>query len=145
MRLLAKRLLIFILIFATGFVTHMLVFPDFIPQYSQSIQRSFKNVLGVETQKKDQSVQRADPLEIVVVYKDGDFAPSQIIIPVTRYIEIQNASKTELMWLVSDNKLLNTDRGYGQGEQLRAQLNDKGTFFVKNKLEPQHSLIITVK
>lgn len=132
------RLLAIIFLFSSGFMTHAFFFPDFLPQ---EMAQTSKKIAGIAPDKKEQN----DPLIRKVKYADGKFSPDTIIIRYGSYVAIINESKTELMWLESDNKYLNTPRGYGEGEEQRVRMDTEGTFNVVNKLDIEATLKVIVK
>ncbi len=135
-----KKLLLFITIFIVGFLTHALLFPNFLRYTITDVSQKI-----LPDNNQAESDNPLDPL-ITRIYFDGkSFSRKNVNIGFTRYIQIINKSKDSLMSLESNNPDLRTPRGYGLGEALQAQFNKKGEFIVADKNNPQEKLIITVK
>jgi hypothetical protein len=83
--------------------------------------------------------------EVVSSFDGVRFNPSEIIVPISLRVKIINESKTELMRLISEYKVLNTLRGYGYTEQILQVMNERGTYFVYVENKPQAVLKITVE
>ncbi len=136
-----KNLIILVVAFAAGFLTHAFFFPDIL---SNGITDIGQIVLPNPTSTQTKSV-TSDPL-ITTIYFDGErFSRTNVTIGFTRYIQIINNSKNKLMWLISNEPSLTTPRGYGYTEAIEKQFNKKGQYIIENKNNPQARLVITVK
>jgi hypothetical protein len=116
-----------------------MVFPDFLANGFTDIS---KVIIPEPTPAGTQDI---DPLITKVEYDGTKFSRHNVAIGFTRYIQIVNTSKTDLMWLQSNLPELTTTRGYGEAEAVKAQFNEKGTFIVRDKNNPNEQLVITVK
>lgn len=134
-----RTLLVFIIAFVLGFITHALLFPDFL---SNGIVFKPEVLLSNEPLKTS-----SEPIanEYTVEYKDGKFSRSNITVPVTRYFILVNKSKSSLMDVTSSLKPLSTPRPYGFGEQLRLRLDTKGQYYIQDKTNNENQITITVK
>lgn len=81
---------------------------------------------------------------VSVLYRNGRFDPAEISVAYGKKLIIRNDSDS-LMWLVSDNPKLQTDRGYGKSEQLTWSADKTGKFMISNKLNLEAKAIVTVK
>ena len=124
-----------------GFFIHALFFPDV---FSNGI--FVTPALPTPDQGQTQAPSTNKVQNITTITFDGqNFSRHNVAIEQSRYIVIVNTSKDTLMWLSSNNKDLATPRGYGEGEQVKTRLDDKGQFIVADKNNPSEKLIITVK
>lgn len=129
-----------LIFFFIGFFVHALFFPDLF--YNALGELNKKNIVISPTpgEKKTDS-----NFFTYVTYKDGKFRPGNVTIGRSNYLVITNVNKKDPMWLVSDNKLLNTERGFMESERLTILLNELGRFTVVEKNRPEALLIVTVK
>jgi hypothetical protein len=134
-----RRLILFILAFTLGFLTHALLVPDFLANGLTDVSQI---VLSETTSLQTGEI---DPLITQISYDGEKFSRSSINIGYTRYIQITNTNKTKPMWLQSNKTELNTTRGYAFSEAVKAQFNEKGTFLVQDKNNPSEKIVITVK
>jgi len=124
-----------VLAFILGFAVHWLLTTLQIkPEVSLLPQQ---NVAGTQT--------TADQFITYIDYDSKKFKPSAVTIKKGNYLAIINKSKDQLMWLISDESQLNTQRGYGEGEKLQLTLLKEGEFKVIDKLNPNASLVIKVE
>lgn len=131
----SRLLFIVIIAFSLGFALHFLITNlQTKPEVSLLLQQ---RVAGEQT--------TADNFITYIDYDGNDFEPSSVIVTKGNYIAITNKSKEKLMWLVSDDKDLNTARGYGEGERLQLVLLKGGQFKVANKLNPKAWFSVTVQ
>src|SRR5690349_1217485 len=122
-----KSLLVFVIAFALGFLTHALVFPDFL---ANGITDVSKIVLPNPTPQAQNSI----PLVTKVTFDGNHFSRHNVSVQFSRYIAIVNTSPTnQLMFLTSNNPKLATDRGYGASEQVYVQMDKRGQFVVADK------------
>lgn len=135
-----KNLLLAILTFTSGFLTHAFLFPDVLTNgiidAKNIIIPDPKAVAGAET---------TDPLFTTVTFDGKQFSRHNITIRKTNYLKITNTSKTKHMELIGTIKELNTPRGYGESETIQVQFNEKGQYAVADKNNSQEKMIITVK
>lgn len=68
-----------------------------------------------------------------VGFDGSKFIPSKVYIHIGNYLYVSNNNETELMWLESELPEINTIRGYGQSEQVRAIIGTEGVFVVREK------------
>jgi hypothetical protein len=117
------RLFLFVLIsFSAGFLIHAFFFPKvFVSSSNPDVLTAVQSVIGIE-EKND--------FVTPVTFDKKSFNPNKVSIKNGNYITITNMSKTELMELQSNEKLLSTVRPYAESEQLKALLPNKGTFEV---------------
>lgn len=134
-----KKLLSFILFFFLGFFTHALVFPDFLAN-------GFTDVSQIVIPEPSKPPTEATNQQLTIIEYDGKkFSRNNIRVGFTRYIQIINTSPDKLMWLTSNHPDLGTVRGYAEAEAVKTQMNEKGTFVVQDKNNPNEKLVITVK
>ena len=135
----SRLLLLVILIFFLGFGAAYILFTSDILQVNRpDIGFLFKQkVAAVKT--------TADNFITYIDYDGTDFSPRKVIIKKGNYIAITNKSKTELMWLVSNNTGLNTKRGYAEGERLQLILLKEGRYVVANRLNTKASTEVVVE
>jgi len=129
-----------LMFFLIGFFVHAAFFPDLFYNALGEFNKNKITVSPTPTEEKDKS-----NFFTYVTYKDGKFRPGNITIGRSNYLAITNLNTKEPMWLISDNKLLNTERGYMESERLTVLLNELGTFTVIEKNRPEALLVITVK
>ena len=133
-----RRLLLFFLAFASGFFTHALVFPDFLAN-------GFTDVSKIVIPEPSKPPTQPADQQLTIIEYDGErFSRNNIRIGFTRYLHIVNTSPDKLMWLQSNKPELATVRGYAEAEAVKAQFNEKGTFVVQDKNNPNEKLVITV-
>ena len=134
-----KRLILFVVAFVAGFLTHALVFPDF-------MSNGFTDISGIVIpQSTPAGSQQIDPILTEITFDGNKFSKHNVRVAYSRYIQITNTSSSTLMWLESNLPELATVRGYGESEAVKAQMNKKGIFVVQNKNNPGEKLVITVK
>jgi len=135
-----KFTILLIVSFSLGFALHWLISEGknlFIAGTQvQPVSLLGQNVLGRASQ--DQFITYVD-------YDGKSFKPGSVIVKKGNYLAITNKSKDQLMWLISQNLDLNTQRGYGEGEKLQLTLLKEGEFKVIDKLNPNTSLVIKVE
>lgn len=136
-----KALLIVVLGFVAGFLTHALFFPDVL---ANGISDITQVVLPLPT--PTQAAGGTQSSFITTITYDGTrFNRHNITIDVGNYLIIVNGAKQNLMWLVSNDPNLATTRGYGDSEQVKERMDTKGQFVVEDKNNPQEKVLITVK
>ena len=118
--------------FSLGFALHWLITNTQV----QSVSLLKQNVLG--KMSNDQFITYID-------YDGKGFKPSSVIVKKGNYIAITNKSSDQLMWLISQNPDLNTQRGYGEGEKLQLILLREGTYKVTNRLDTKAYVEVVVK
>jgi len=128
-----------VLAFAFGFFAHAIFFPDVF--YDGLAGLTHKTIRAEPTKPPENPDTH---FFTYVSYDNGMFRPGKVTIKRSNYIAITNMNKADLMWLVSDNKLLNTTRGYGESERLTTILNELGTFTILEKNRPDAHLTVTV-
>lgn len=128
-------------VFAAGFLTHALLFPDFLANGVTIIPKELgPGITPTPT-----------PFELhtfmTKIDFDGEhFSRHNVTIEVGSYIIITNTNpNNQLMWLTSNNPQLATSRGYGQSEQVNVRLDTKGEYLVSDKNNPEERLLISVK
>lgn len=134
-----KALVLCLLTFFGGFLTHAFVFPDFLANGIVDVQQiALPNPTptGAQTQQA---------FETYITYDGRSFNRHNVTIEVGSYLIITNTNSTKQMWLLSNNPLLETIRGYGESEQVREKIEEKGQFVVTDKNNPSERLVITVK
>lgn len=136
-----KNIILSILFFAAGFLTHAFAFPDFLANGITDIQQ----IAVPNTAPTGGTANENDPLFTKVTFDGETFSRHNVTIGFTRYIQIINENEKELMWLSSNTSDLATTRGYAYKEAVTKQFNQKGQFVVVNKNNPNEKLIITVK
>lgn len=134
-----KLLIVSILSFSIGILSHALLFPDFLSRTA-----NFNLVKNKILGEKEQSKSRESEFLTVVSYKSGAFHPEKVWIKLGNYLAIRNVSETEQMWLVSDLPELGTVRGYGLSEQQQSRMDKLGTFTVSER-NSQSQLVIVVQ
>ena len=133
-----KSLLLLIIGFGLGVLSHALVFPDFMANGIVLIpDRTIENA-------KLPPQPTLEPSTITITY-NGSFSRHNVTVPFTRYIVIRNESENTQMWLDAELPQLSTVRGYAYGEQVRSRMDKKGQFIVQDKNNPHERLLITVK
>lgn len=117
------KIVIAILFFALGFLINQFSYNLTYKSLPDNFKAQSDKVLGKKI---------IDEFKTYVNY-NGSFEPKTVLIKKGNYIAITNKSRTEQLWLLSDNSALNTPRGYAEGERLEAIMNQKGTFYITNK------------
>lgn len=138
-----KHLLLYLVLFAAGFLTHALFFPDFLANGILFQPEAVFSNLGSSNSASNQPQQTTH--ENVVTFSGSAFSRSNITIPISDYIVIRNDSTTTQMLLISDDSELSTPRPYGYKEQVRARLDKEGQYHVIEKNGSNARLTITVK
>jgi hypothetical protein len=133
-----KNLLLSLLFFSLGFLTHALFFPDVLSNGMTDV-----NTLVIP--KANPKTESIDPLITKITFDGKSFSRHNITLRKTNYLHIVNTSESKLMELIGTTKALTTPRGYGQSETIQVQFNEKGQFAVADKNNPQEKLVITVK
>ena len=136
-----KMLLLVILAFVAGFLTHALFFPDVLANGFTDIQQV---VLPLPTPTQAAGEPQSS-FVTTVTYDGTHFSRHNLAIGAGNYLIIRNGSKQNLMWLLSNDPNLATDRGYGEAEQVKERMDTRGQFVVEDKNNPQEKLVITVK
>ncbi len=136
-----KNIILSIFFFVFGFLTHALFFPDILANGITDV----KNVAmpNAETPVNEEKAQ--DPLFTKITFNGERFSRNNVTVGFTRYIQIINDNKDQLMWLQSNTPELTTPRGYGHLEAVQMQFNKKGQYVVADKNNPEEKLVITVK
>ena len=119
--------------FSLGFVTHAVL----VGNRPLEITALSQPILGV----KDPD----DDFITSVDYNGDQFNRRSVTVKKGNYIAITNKSRDQLMWLISDESNLNTQRGYGEGEKLQLTLLKEGEFKVVNKLNTKAYLNVVVQ
>lgn len=135
-----KKIILSILLFSSGFLTHAFFFPEFLANGVWSVAE-----IVVPNPTPANSDQANDPLMTKITFDGKKFSKHNITIGFTRYIQIVNTNEDELMSLFSNTPELTTPRGYGYLEAVQKQFNQKGQFVVADKDNPDEKLVITVK
>lgn len=135
-----KGIFLSILFFALGFLTHALFFPEFLANGLSSVVPDPVVNTSVQTQTNENNAFMTN-----IDFDGENFSRHNITIEVGSYLTITNTSNDKLMWLFSNNKQLTTPRGYGQSEQIKVRMDERGAYAVIDKNNPQEKLIITVK
>ncbi len=136
-----KSLVVFIVAFVAGFLTHAFLFPDFL---ANGIMDITQVALPIATPTPVSSGSQ-DTFETYITYKDGSFNRHNITIGVGNYLNITNMSTSHPMWLTSNDTQLATVRGYGESERVRERMDTRGQFVVVDKNNPSEKLVITVR
>lgn len=133
-----KNLLLFAIIFAMGFFTHAIFFPD-----------SFTNVLddtkNIVIPNTTPTPLSANALTTTITFDGETFSDHHLTLKTASYIIIKNTSKTRQMMLLSTNPILATQRPYGESEQIYQRLDQKGTFVVQDKANSNEKLVLVVQ
>lgn len=133
-----KRIFLTLFAFFAGFLTHALIFPDFLAN-------GFTDISQIVIPESSPTTSHIDPIISQITYDGEHFSRHTVRIAYTRYIQITNMSPDKQMWLLSNLPDLATVRGYAQSEAVKAQMNKKGTIVVQDKNNPNEKLVITVK
>ncbi len=139
-----RRSILYLFLFLCGFLTHALLFPDFLANGIVFQPDAVFSNLGSADKASSQPVTQATH-ENVISFDGTKFNRSNITIPLTDYISIRNESTETQMHLTSDNPELSTPRGYAYKEQVRTRLDKEGQFHVLEKNGSGARLTITVK
>jgi len=135
-----KKLLLFGVFFVLGFLTHAFFFPDvLINGFSDISNIAIPNTSPTPGQDVNST------FFTKITYNGSHFSRHSLVIPISSYVMIENMSTTSRMWLVSNNPQLGTPRGYSYTEAIRVRLDNRGSFVVEDKLNPQEKILITVK
>ena len=137
-----KTLIIGLLFFAGGFLTHALFFPDVFANGFQDISNI---VIPNDITPSGSVAANNDPLITKIEFDGEHFSKHSVTIGFTRYIQIVNTSPTVRMNLGSNLKALATSRGYAESEAVQTQFTTKGTFVVEDRNNRSEKLVITVK
>jgi hypothetical protein len=135
-----KNIILSVLFFGIGFLTHAFFFPDMLSNGIADV----SNIVIPNTSPTPQD-QGSHSFMTEIDYNEGHFSRHNITVDIGSYVLITNQSKNHLMWLISNNPLLATVRGYGESEKVRVRLDTKGQYVVGDKNAPQERLVITVK
>lgn len=136
-----KNIILSILFFAFGFLTHALWFPDVLSNGITDVQ----NLVIPNTTPTGAPGQPNDPLITRITFDGERFSRHNVTIGFTRYVEIVNTHPTKRMSLFSSTPALTTPRAYAESEAVKMQANTKGQFVVADKNNPNEKLVITVK
>lgn len=132
-----KKIIIMLVCFGLGFLAHMYLVKDVVPPMDA------QSIIKRTTISTENAGNKSDFINYVEF--DGEkFSPTSVSVRVGDYLAITNLSNTKLMWLFSDNKILETSRGYGEGEQLMQIMNEKGSFRVVANKDAKNSLTVIV-
>ena|SRR5258708_3702576 len=135
-----KKLLLFGIIFILGFLTHAFFFPDFlINGFSDISAITLPNTSPTPGQDVNST------FFTKITYNGSHFSRHALIVPIDSYVMIENMSTDSRMWLLSNNPLLATQRGYSYTEAIRVRIDTKGSYVVEEKNNPQEKILITVK
>src|SRR5579872_5077194 len=135
-----KKILLFSAFFILGFLTHAFFFPDFlINGFSDISNIAIPDISPTPGQDVNST------FFTKITYNDSHFSRHSLVIPISSYVMIENMSTTSRMWLLSNNPLLATQRGYSYTEAIRVRLDNRGSFVVEDKSNPQEKILITVK
>ncbi len=135
-----KNIILSIIFFFLGFLTHAFFFPDILSNGITDV----KNI-AIPNLTPTGGGQQNDPLITKIGFDGEQFSRHNVTIGFTRYIQIVNTSENTLMELQSTAKELTTTRGYATSEAVQMQFNQKGQFVVADKKNPDEKLVITVK
>jgi hypothetical protein len=130
--------LLLVLAVGLGYLMRMAIAGDFTGSLI-----SPAGLIGLADESKS-PVSGRDGFEVIVQYQGGRFRPDSVTVGKGNYLSITNISKSEKMWLTSDDPELVTPRGYGESERLKVLVIREGTFRVINKLNPSAQLTVTV-
>jgi hypothetical protein len=136
-----KPIVLSIIFFAAGFLTHALAFPDFLANGITDVQK----IAIPDNEQSTLGVQASDEQFTKIIFDGEKFSRNNVTVGFTRYVQIINENKTQQMWLLSNTPELTTKRGYGHLEAAQKQFNERGQFVVVNKNNPKEKLVITVK
>jgi hypothetical protein len=140
-----RSIFLSIIVFFLGFLTHALFFPDMLANGLDSFLPK-DTAIDPQVNTAVQNNNDHGAFLTQIEYVDGQFSRHNITIEVGSYLTITNTNKdNQLMWLYSNNKLLSTNRGYGESEQIRVRMDEKGQYAVIDKNNPKEKLIVTVK
>ena len=134
-----KTLLLCVITFVAGFLTHALFFPDFLANGIVDVQEIALPNPSPTTAQQQQA------FETYITYKNGIFNHHNVSLEVGSYLIITNQSSSHPMWLSSNTPQLATIRGYGESEQVRQRMDTRGQFVVADKNNQSERLVITVK
>src|SRR6185437_13591585 len=136
-----RNLILFCLFFALGFLTHALFFPDILANGFTDLASI---VIPIPTPTQAAGGQQY-AFQTTITYDGTHFSRHNVAIHVGNYLSIKNNAKQSLMWLVSNDPNLATDRGYGESEQVKERMDTLGQFAVEDKNNPSEKIVITVK
>lgn len=136
-----KNIILSILFFIVGFLTHAIFFPDILANGIADV----KQVALPNAEPTNANTGANDPLITKITFDGKRFSRNNVTVGFTRYIQIMNTDKEELMELISSTKELTTSRGYAESEAVQMQFNQKGQFVVADRNNPEERLVITVK
>jgi hypothetical protein len=139
-----RKILLYLVLFFAGFLTHALIFPDFLANGILFQPDTIFSNLGTQDKVSNQSTPQATH-ENIITFDGSRFSRSNITIPFTDYISIRNDSNEVQMWLSSDVSELTTTRGFAYKEQVRTRLDKEGQYHVMEKNGSNARLTITVK
>lgn len=136
-----KKLILFGFVFGLGFLTHALFFPDVLANGFTDV-----SSIVIPNTAPTQAVAGAHYSFMTTITYDGThFSRHNVAIHVGNYLMIKNVAKQKLMWLRSNDPKLATVRGYGESEQVKERMDNKGTYVVEDKNNPSEKIVITVK
>jgi hypothetical protein len=129
------------LFFSLGFITHALLFPDFLVNGFSDIQK----IALPNTASTPAPAGAKYAFETKITYDGERFSRHNIVVGVGNYLMITNLASHSPMWLTSNDPQLATPRGYGESEQVRERMDTRGQFVVADKNNPEERIVITVK
>lgn len=133
-------LVLFLITFFLGFIIHALYFPDVLSNGIVSIPTNpFADEPDASPTPYD-----ATKLNVKISFNGERFDRTNVTIQQSRYLQIVNESKDQLMLLSSSNSVFATPRGYGYSEKILVRMDDKGQFTVLEKNSGAKT-VITVK
>ena len=136
-----KNIILSILFFIFGFLTHAFFFPDVLSNGIADVQ----NLVIPNLTPTTAAGRPNDPLIAKITFDGEHFSRHNITVGFTRYVQIVNSSPDKPMWLASNAPELTTSRGYGESEAVQMQGNKKGQFVVADRDNQSEKLVITVK
>lgn len=137
-----KKILLYLLIFIVGFISHAIFFPGLFIVTNQA-ETTVRKELGLPA--KNKTIKEPNPLYVYVSFKNGEFSPKTVTMHRAMYLSVINEDDSELMWLESPFKSFNTLRGFGKSEQLVERLDELTSFTVTEKNNPNAILNVIVR
>ncbi len=140
-----KRALPIVFAFAAGFVVHMFMFSDFLPN------SLFPNRPAAAKKKAGEATVPTPEFAkstVYIEYKNRQFNPKTAVSKVGNHILIRNMDPKELMQLdtnASDAAFFKSVRPYALSEQIDVVPRTSGTFKVINKEYPEASFTVIIK
>lgn len=137
-----KKYIPLLLVFISGFVVHMFLFSDLLPE---SLFPTTPSTIKKEQIGATIPTPQFGTSAIYIEYKNGSFRPKSAVSKVSNHILIRNMDPKEAMWLESDAEFLKTTRPYGLSEQVDITPKKDGTYIVKNKLHEGSQFTVIIK